>query len=252
MINSLKLRLPSNPKLSYFRGSLHIYQNFLSSVTDLLPDFSQIKNEVWLLILFFIYQVANGFDVKYSTNAIQETTIAYLPELLPRKRRYIVRKFRSLRRVYEPVIDSISGSDNEFRILVLSILIFENFNRPYVVRIVENLWFRTFGKSKIGTTGIMQTKSTTVLSDIESVRLGAIELYGAYQSFKAQETTQDYGRNSMRRTIKRHCKDKTYIRQILFICKAILDNELSVEEKDAKYKFLMVEIKEEFSLYDSY
>ena len=230
----------------------YTYENFLLSIGNLLPDFSQIKNEIWLLILIFLYQVANGFETKYPNNAIQETTLAYLPELLPRKRRYILRKFRKLQETYSATIDKITNGNKEVRLVIIAILIFENFNRPFVIRQIENIWFKTFAKGSLGTTGIMQTKSTTVLKDKESVEKGTSELYEVYLKMLKEDEGRDWHRYSIRRTIKRHCKDRMYIRQILFVCKAILDNYYNQADRDGEFKYLYSEIRDEFSLYDSF
>lgn len=230
----------------------YTYDNFLLSIGNLLPDFSQIKNEIWLLIIIFLYQVANGFEVKYPSNSIQETAFAYLPELIPRKRRYILRKSRKLQEEYGRVIDKVTDGNKELSIVIISILIFENFNRPFIVRLIENVWFKTLAKGSVGTTGIMQVKSTTVLRDRESVEKGTSELYDVYLEMLKEDKERDWHRYSIRRTIKRHCKDRMYIRQILFICKAILDASYNEVERNGNFKYLYSEIRDEFSLYDSF
>ena len=238
--------------LSVLAIANYTYDNFLISIENLLPDFSQIKNEVWLLILVFLYQVGNGFETKYPNNALQETSLAYLPELITRKRRYILRKFRKLQEEYGRTIDKETNGNKELRIVIISILIFENFNRPYIIRLVETIWFKTFAKGSVGTTGIMQTKSTKVLSDKESIEKGTSELYKVYLEMLKEDKDRDWHRYSIRRTIKRHCKDRMYIRQILFICKAILDKNYNQADRDSTFKYLYSEIRDEFNLYDSF
>lgn len=228
----------------------YTYSNFLLSIENLLPDFVELKNEIWLLILIFLYQVANGFEAKYPRNALQETTTAYLPELIPRKRRYIVRMFKKFDKEYSNTIDEVTEGNKEFTVFIVSIIIFENFNRPPVVRAIENLWFKTLAKGRIGTTGIMQTKSNEVLTDRESVEQGTKRLYQAYQEILRQQEGSRLYSNSIRRTIKRHCRDRVYVRQILFICKAVLDN--CYREKREDFGHLYSEIQDEFSLYDAF
>jgi hypothetical protein len=154
--------------------------------------------------------------------------------------------------VYGDKIDEQTNNDKELRIVILSILIFENFNRPFVIRVIEKIWFSTIAKGSLGTTGIMQTKSNQVLSDLESVKKGTKELNEVYLEMLKEDEGRDYHRYSIRRTIKRHCKDRMYIRQILFICKAILDNSYNQNDRDTTFKYLYSEIRDEFSLYDSF
>jgi hypothetical protein len=238
--------------LSVILIAKYTYENFLISITNLLPDFAQIKNEIWLLILVFLYQVGNGFEIKNPNNGTQEPYLAYLPELIPRKRRYILRRFNKFKELYGSTIDKISNRNEELTIVVISILIFENFNRPFFIRLVEKLWFNTLAKKSLSTTGIMQTKSTGVLNDEESVQKGTFELNEAYATIIKEEEGKDWGRSTFKRTIKRHCKDRMYVRQVLFICKAILDNKYEQADRENTFKNLYTEIKSEFSLYDSF
>ena len=123
-----------------------------------------------------------------------------------------------------------------------SILIFENFNRPRIIRWFERIWIR-FSKEDL-TLGIMQTKSSTPISDTESVKKGTQNLFEKYLEYKSEE----YTCSLFRRVIKRHNPDKKYVRQVLFISKAIIDNQLKKED----YSGIFSEIKSEFNLYDYY
>lgn len=228
--------------LSILIASTIIYKNFINSVDTLLPDLAQIKNEIWLLVIIFLYQIGNGVGEKTPLNEMGETTTAYLPEIKSRKRKYILRKFRQFETEYGKTINEICHHDHSFRLVVLSLLIFENFNRPRILRFFERLWVRL---TKRGTTqGIMQVLSDLPLSDLDSVKNGTQFLYLKYQEYLHSKNNY----NIFTRTIKRHCPDRKYIRQILFIGKCIIDNSPSKE----KYSAIFEEIKTEFQLYDYY
>jgi hypothetical protein len=228
--------------LSIIIISTIIYNNFIDSVDSLLPDFTQIKNEIWLLIIIFIYELGNGFEGKTPKNEIFEATNAYLPEIKSRKKKYILQNFKRLNNEYGKIIDEISSSDSSFRLVIISILIFENFNRPRIIRFLERIWVR-FSKAKV-TQGIMQIASDKPLSDLDSVRLGTKYLFSKYSEFLKEEAKYYL----FRRTIKQHCPDRKYIRQVLFIIKCIIDNS----EKKDDYSKIFKEIKSEFELYDYY
>jgi hypothetical protein len=228
--------------LSIIIISTIIYNNFIDSVDSLLPDFTQIKNEIWLLIIIFIYQLGNGFEEKTPNNEIFETTKAYLPEIKTRKKKYILQHFKCLNNEFEEIINKISKSDSSFRLIIISILIFENFNRPRIIRHLERIWVR-LRKAKV-TQGIMQIASDKPITDAESVRQGTEYLFSKYSEYLKEK----YTNYLFRRTIKRHCPDKKYIRQILFIAKCIIDNSENKED----YSTIFEEIKSEFELYDYY
>lgn len=218
-----------------------IYNNFIDTVESLLPDFTQIKNEIWLLIIIFIYKLGNGFEERTPSNELFETTKAYLPEIKNRKRRYILDKYRQLNNEYGKTISKLSNSDNSFKLVIISILIFENFNRPRIIRFFERIWVKTF-KNKT-TQGIMQISSDKPLSDLKSIEIGTKYLFSKYSDYS--DETNFY---LFRRTIKIHCPDKKYVRQVLFIAKCIIDNSENRED----YSTIFDEIKGEFELYDYY
>lgn len=238
--------------INWFRTLIHfsaivlvsniINDKLIKSVSVLLPDFSTIKNELWLLVIIFLYQVGNGTVEKFSDNNLSEQTKAYLPELKKRKRKYILKKYKDFNKEYEKIIKQISKEDNAFDLLVISILIFENFNRPFILRYIERIYCFLFRKTI--TQGIMQISSNKVISDTESVKIGTDNLFNVYKEIKSEQNIY----NPYRRTIKRHCPDKKYIRQILFIAKAIID----AESDRGKYSEIFEEIKSEFDLYDYY
>lgn len=218
-----------------------IYNNFINKIENLLPDFTQLKNEIWLLIVIFIYQLGNGFVEKTPNNELGETTEAYLPELKNRKRRYILRHYSELKKKFgKNPIEEISD-DKSFQLIVYSILIFENFNRPIFIRFIERIWVKVTGK--VTTQGIMQISSDKSISDVESVLVGTRNLFSKYSYFLEEDNYSIYSR-----TIKQHCPDRKYIRQILFIAKCLIDNS---EDKEI-YSDIFDEIKDEFCLYDYY
>ena len=222
--------------------SIIVYKNFINSVETLLPDFSEIKNEIWILILLFLYQIGNGVGDKQIANPLYEPEQAFLPELKNRKKKYILKKHRIFKSKYEQTISEISNNDDSFNLIIYAILIFENFNRPRIVRWIERVWVR-ISKKNI-TQGIMQVSSNKVITDKESVIIGTKNLYKHYRKYLQAE----YSYNTFQKVIKRHCPDKKYVRQVLFIAKAIIDNEGG----HRKYNEIFTDIKSEFQLYDFY
>lgn len=235
------------PRITFYYFSIIIVstiitEKFINSVETLMPDFSSIKNEIWLLIIIFIYQVGNGFEEKMPNNELGETTLAYLPELKTRKKRYILRKHKEISNLYLKTINEVSKGDVSFNLTIICILIFENFNRPRIIRFIESAWTKITGKKT--TQGIMQKPSNKVINDIQSVTIGTDQLFKKYTEIE----NAAYSFNQFSRTIKRQCPDKKYVRQILFIAKAIIDDSDNRED----YKKLFEEIKVEFQLYDYY
>ncbi|KYG84486.1 hypothetical protein AWW67_05085 [Roseivirga seohaensis] len=222
-----------------------IQKKFISSIDVLLPDFSEIKNEIWLLIILFLYQVGNSQMGLPEPSSDRERGLAYLPELIPRKRKYIQRMYKKLQDKYGALINPISQGDIQFEIVVYSILIFENFNRPPFIRLIERIWTRISGNET--SMGIMQVKTNHVISDEESIEIGALSLKKEYDELRKEDRYGMFGN-----VIKYHSPDRKYIRQVLFISKAIIDHSFSKEERKEKFKDIYSQISNEFGLYFYY
>lgn len=216
--------------------SSFVYNNFIEEVGVLLPDFSELKNEIWLLILIFLFQAGNGFVERLPNNELQESKSAYLPELKRRKKRYILKQNTFFLNKFDGVISQISDNNESFALIVRSIIIYENFNRPRLIRHLERVYVR-LTKKKV-TQGVMQSPSRHVISDEESVTRGAKSLFRFYSNDEG-----NYKKYSQ--TIKHHCPDRKYVRQILFIAKCIIDNS----KKQKRCHVLYDEIVQEFDLY---
>ncbi len=120
----------------------------------LFPDPATLGNELWLVIFGFVYAVINNL------RSSPETSIA-------RKNAYIKNRFWDYKAKFGQIVSSDIKAP-PLEALVYAIMIFEAFNRPRVMRAVENLAFR-FGRAR--TLGIMQVTTYTPISDSESVRL---------------------------------------------------------------------------------
>ena len=201
--------------------------------------FSEIKNEIWLLIIIFLYQVGNRTE-EILPKEPYETSRAYLPELKQRKKRYILKKYSHYKKEYWNIIDKISNQNRQINTTIIAILIFENFNRPPIIRFVERCLIKITKKEM--TLGIMQVSSNRAISDTQSVVIGTENLCSKFRKNQKESETARF-----RLMIKHHCPDRKYIRQVLFITKCIIDN------LDNRYDYsdLYSEIEHEFELYET-
>jgi len=143
--------------------SVIIYDELIKTKQNILPDFSTISNELWIIILLFLYNVFNKLEI---------------PAVKTQKRlnRHINHNLSKYKTEFGKVVsDKI---DNErLSTLIYAIMLFEDFNRPKLYRIIEILLFH-LGLAK--TTGIMQVKANKNLSDKERVRLSIEKILDAY------------------------------------------------------------------------
>jgi hypothetical protein len=148
--------------VSYFT-----YEKLIKVKANILPDFTTLSNELWIIILLFIFQVTNNIRLS------QDGT-------LTRKQNYLKSRYKYFKYRYGALIKDLAKKE-ALEPIVYAILIYEDFNRPKVVRIVENLKQLLTGKPH--TLGVMQVKSDKIISDLESVRLGTEKVANAYNQY---------------------------------------------------------------------
>lgn len=137
--------------------SYFIYSKILIQKTNILPDFETLANELWIIIIIFLYQVFNKIDLP--SNGTER-----------RKERYLDKMFNNFSNKYGAIIDSKTTKEG-YKGLIYAVLILENFNRPKAARIIEYIKF--YLTKKPHTLGVMQYHTSEYISDKRSVELGS-------------------------------------------------------------------------------
>lgn len=131
--------------------------SFSESVDSILPGKDALRDQIWILIAIFVYQVVNGLQINRTGTE-------------NRKHRYALRKYHEFTKKFSDVVDAnceyVVDAD-----LLYAIMIVENYNRPKLVRIVENLKF--WMSHKRMSLGIMQVKTDKMIDDKESIKQAA-------------------------------------------------------------------------------
>ncbi|MHA4896225.1 hypothetical protein ACXZ1K_15845 [Pedobacter sp. PWIIR3] len=148
-----------------------LYENLIKNKKSILPDFSSVSNELWIIIMVFFYQLVNKLD--FST-----------PNAAKRKGNYIHKKYLTLKKKYGGLIGPLT-ENKALEVLTYAILIYEDFNRPLIVRWIEYLVFFVTGRSH--TLGIMQIRTNHYIGDRQSVDLGVRKITMKYTQLKNSE-----------------------------------------------------------------
>lgn len=112
----------------------------------LIPSYSEIKAELWFLIIAFaMFNISNWIDKDSEKN----------------KWDYIYKKSRQISKQYKQILKDL---DNNLKLLLISHLIYENYNRPHIIRKIERY---PIIKKYIKTTGISQVIGS--VSDEQSI-----------------------------------------------------------------------------------
>lgn len=158
--------------------SFFTYEKLIKVKANILPDFTTVANELWIIILIFIFQLAN--NLRFSQEATQK-----------RKDNYLQSRYQYFKRSYGQLIKELTNNEI-LESIVYAVIIYEDFNRPKIARQIENFKFKVTKKPH--TLGVMQVKSDKLLSDFESVRLGTEKIVKAYKSHieKLEETNESF------------------------------------------------------------
>jgi len=158
--------------------SFFTYEKLIKVKANILPDFTTVANELWIIILIFIFQVAN--NLRFSKEATKK-----------RKDNYLKSRYHYFKKIYGHLIKDLTNNEI-LESIVYAIIIYEDFNRPKIARQIENIEFRITKKSH--TLGVMQVSSDKLLSDLESVRLGTEKVVRAYKKYieKLDKTNESF------------------------------------------------------------
>lgn len=186
------------------------YKYLILPKTPLFPDLETVANELWIIIFLFLYKIFN--EVKFEPKFKKKRVDSYIENRLSLfKSKYEgiidqsideeLKNFKNKANIY--LIDQenledykflrhslLKPFDNIFKIfiknLIFSIMINEDFNRPFAFRKLENFLCKISGKSY--TQGIMQVSSQIPLSDEESIKLAIHRIFeDAYNCFLEED-----------------------------------------------------------------
>lgn len=167
------------------------YIHIIAPKKPIIPDFNTLSNELWIIILIFLYNAINKIEI---SEGIKEKKL----------KNYIIIKYKNLSGQYEDIIDNhlyglfygdtyqnfidskylkndedfMNANFNYIKLLVYSIMIFENFNRPFLFRKIET--FIAKNSKKRRTLGIMQVSTDRVINDEVSIRLAIDKIFQKY------------------------------------------------------------------------
>jgi len=161
--------------LAYFS-----YTKIIITKENLIPDFSTFSEELWIIIAIFIYQVFN--KVQLSSNST-----------IKRKDNYIKNRLSKFKKNYDNTIRE-SINNEKLIALIYSIMIYEDFNRPKGIRLLENFVHKLTKKPH--TLGVMQVNTNKKISDLESVKMGVDKVQRCYKRlpeiFKEKEKKEKF------------------------------------------------------------
>lgn len=130
---------------------LAVWVYSLFDKTSVLPSPASLVEQLWLVIILFLYSVLNKVEPSRKKTEL-------------RINRYITKRYLQFRIDYEHLLNDTGAFQ---KAVLYSIMIFEDFNRPRFARFLEKILYRR--STNKHTYGIMQVTSNRFLTDEESI-----------------------------------------------------------------------------------
>lgn len=138
--------------------SIIIYYIFIIRTNQIFVSLEEIRDGVWVSIIIFLFAIIKDNVYNNMKTNCQEQE--------KRKYKYIKKKYLYFKNKYSNIIKT---GNKRLENITYSILMYENYNRPFMYRIVE---YVKFIFTRNATLGIMQVNSKTLISNRESVKKG--------------------------------------------------------------------------------
>lgn len=145
-----------------------INQELINNVSDVFLSGEDLKIIIWLLVIVYLYQFFKDretFKISKEENSISKESI--------------VLSFAKLKLKYG---EDISVSDENHKLVVYSIMIFNNYMRPSVFRKIDSILFKISNKPR--KLGIMQIMSKKYINDYESIVMACKRIEKLYLKSK--------------------------------------------------------------------
>lgn len=192
--------------------NLLLYKFFITKTSKIFVPLNEIRNGIWISIITFIFVLIKNiiYDFAYIDIYGEEK----------RKENYILKKYENFRNKYE---DIITTENKELKMITYSIMIYENFNRPKSMRILEYIKLLFKGSA---TLGVMQVHSRNLISDKISVKRGYEIIQQNYNKFedikKEQLNDPSYDgisstTNVLDETIYAYNNNQKYVNEVSYI-----------------------------------
>ena len=177
--------------------SILVYYGFIIRTENMFPSIDEIRDGIWIGIITFF----GGLLFKYVYNNFKLDDL----KASAMRKKYILRKYRKFFKKYDSYV---KVEDFNLNILVYAIMIFEDYNRPWFIRLLE---YVKFFYTKEATLGIMQVKTKKFINNVESIQLAIEKIKKAYSEKKIDDF------EGIRYVIRDYNNSRNYVDEVQYI-----------------------------------
>ncbi len=152
-------------------------QELINKVDDVFLSGENLKIIVWLFIVGYIYNFyKNNKSIIADVNSTEKSI----------SREKIVVSYAKLKLNYD---EDIVVKSDKTRLIIYTIMIFNNYKRPAFLRRIDNIIFKVKGTSR--KLGIMQVKSKKFITDLDSINIVIKKILKLEEKYKGKDNYKE-------------------------------------------------------------
>lgn len=183
-----------------------LYAFFITKTRQIFIPLDALRDGIWIgIFTFFFSLIIKGvYKQDYLNKEEQEKKI----------KSYVESKYKRFNSRYS---DIIKTNNLTLKNLTYAIMIYENYNRPTVIRICEYIKF-IFTKN--ASLGVMQVETNKIISNKTSVKLGYRLIKKSFYSTK-KHTSKN---SNLKKVIFSYNKSELYVKEVMYIYRLLQQN----------------------------
>ena len=152
-------------------------QDLINKVDDVFLSGENLKMIVWLFIVGYVYNFyKNNKSIIVGVNSTEKSI----------SREKIVVSYAKLKLNYD---EDIVVKSDKTRLIIYTIMIFNNYKRPAFLRRIDNIIFKVKGTSR--KLGIMQVKSKKFITDLDSINIVIKKMLKLEEKYKGKDNYKE-------------------------------------------------------------
>ena len=152
-------------------------QELINKVDDVFLSGENLKMIVWLFIVGYVYNFyKNNKSIIVGVNSTEKSM----------SREKIVVSYAKLKLNYD---EDIVVKSDKTRLIIYTIMIFNNYKRPAFLRRIDNIIFKVKGTSR--KLGIMQVKSKKFITDLDSINIVIKKMLKLEEKYKGKDNYKE-------------------------------------------------------------
>lgn len=175
----------------------------INQVDNILPSMEHIKLIIWLFIIgYILFYIKKNIEIKVPT----DNNISFHQD-----KEYIVMQYAKYKNKYNNLVTS---KHQDINLLTYSIMIYENYNKPELIRKIDNLKYKFFHEE--AKFGIMQLTKKQPITDEESIILSIKKLERIYTTnYKDKNNSKEIIKLLIKKYYKKDIKEIEDIYKII-------------------------------------